>query len=151
MGSEMCIRDSDLENADFFNTRKSESVSEFALKTSHLPKTRKQMVDRLTELDSDPLISYRCSNCRNCHDCKTSVRSDTISQLELIEQTVIEKSVKIDRETKKVTVTLPFMKDPVSYFSQKFEKYRPFLGKKSNYGQALKRFNAQCRLSLIHI
>ena len=114
-------------------------------KSSLLPKTRKQQLDRLTELDSDPLISYRCKNCQSCEECRASVRSKTISQLELIEQTVIEKSVRIDRVQRKVYVTLPFMKDPLPYFKDKFAKYIPFRGKGSNYGQAFKRFRAQCK------
>ena len=114
-------------------------------KSSLLPKTRKQQLDRLTELDLDPLVSYRCKNCQSCEECRASVRSKTISQLELIEQTVIEKSVRIDRIQRRVFVSLPFMKDPIPYFKSKFAKYIPFRNKGSNYGQAFKRFRAQCK------
>ena len=41
---------------------------EFACKMLLPPKTCKEQLDKLMELDSDPLITYRCSNCRNCDE-----------------------------------------------------------------------------------
>ena len=55
-----------------------------------------------------------------------------------MEQAVIEESVKLDLENKRVTVELPFMKDPVKYLEEKH-------GLDSNYSQAKRVYVTQCR------
>ena len=54
------------------------------------------------------------------------------------EQAVIEKSIKLNEELRKVTVQLPFMRDPVKFL---VEKHRS----DSNYGQAVRVYASQCR------
>ena len=54
------------------------------------------------------------------------------------EQAVIEESVKLDVIQKRVTVQLPFMKDPVKYLVDKHQA-------DSNYGQALRIYISQYR------
>ena len=53
------------------------------------------------------------------------------------EQAVIEDSVKLDLIQKRVTVQLPFMKDPVKYLVDKHQG-------NSNYSQALRIYISQC-------
>ena len=54
------------------------------------------------------------------------------------EQFVIEESVTLDTVQRRVTVQLPFMKDPVKFL---VEKHRS----DSNYDQALRVYGSQCR------
>ena len=114
-------------------------------KVSSLPQSRKEQLARVTDLDKDPLINFRCKDCKECSVCKQSTRMRSVSQIELIEQQVIEESVTIDRKEKKVKVKLPFMKNPVTFFKEKFQKFKKYKGKPSNYTQALKRYVSQCR------
>jgi len=61
-----------------------------------------------------------------------------MSLVEKIEQEVIQKSVTIDLENKKVFVDLPFTKPPVEFLKKKH------FGKDNNYDQALKVYRTQC-------
>ena len=54
-------------------------------------------------------------------------------------------SVILDFLRREVRVTLPFMKDPVAHFKELYKKYKKFMGKFSNYCQALKRLISNCR------
>ena len=54
-------------------------------------------------------IEYRCVNCRNCSDCKSSA-NEMLSIKEEIEQDCIERSVKVEDGV--TTATLPFIKNP---------------------------------------
>ena len=58
-------------------------------------------------------ISYRCVSCRKCTDCKNGERIEVISIKEEVEQVVLEKSVKVNLETKTTNAVLPFMEDPL--------------------------------------
>ena len=58
-------------------------------------------------------ITYRCVECRKCPDCKKGEKIEMISTKEEVEQVAIEKSVKVDFQTKSTTAFLPFMEDPV--------------------------------------
>ena len=58
-------------------------------------------------------ITYRCVNCRNCQGCKNGERIEMISTREEVEQTIINKSVKVDLKSRLITASLPFMEDPV--------------------------------------
>ena len=59
-------------------------------------------------------ISYRCVRCRGCPDCKCGARIDCISIEEEVEQTVINNSVHVIPEEKRIVCKLPFLCDPVS-------------------------------------
>ena len=58
-------------------------------------------------------ITYRCPDCSKCEVCKQSQRRTAISLQESAEQTIIESSVKLDIENKRVIVKLPWVRDPV--------------------------------------
>ena len=53
------------------------------------------------------------------------------------EQAVIEESVKLDEELRRITVQLPFIRDPVKFL---VEKHRSDF----NYGQAVRVYASQC-------
>ena len=57
---------------------------------------------------------------------------------EAAEQHLIEESVKLVREEKKVLVTSPFTKDPVNFLTK-------LHGASNNYHQAFKTYQAQCK------
>ena len=90
------------------------------------------------ELDIPEIIDFRCDSCANCPTCKLSARAKTKSLQESFEQEVIEKSVHVDMKEAKVWVDLPFIKEPVEYLSKKHSG-------PSNYNQALRIYQAQCR------
>ena len=64
-------------------------------------------IARLRELvDADDVsdnLTYRCSKCSKCQECKSSTKNRAISTQERVEQAVIEESVKLDLENKRVT------------------------------------------------
>ena len=74
-------------------------------------------IARMRELvdkdDTANTIIYRCPDCSKCVICKRSLRRTVISLQESVEQTIIESSVKLDIENKKVIVKLPWVRDPV--------------------------------------
>ena len=88
--------------------------------------------------DKDLLVNFRCPVCLKCK-CATSNTQKMMSLVECMEQEVIEKSVKVDLDKKKVFVNLPFTKPPVEFLKNKHN------GKPSNYGQALSVYKTQCR------
>ena len=69
--------------------------------------------------DCEPYTGYRCPVCAKCNQCKTSVRTTAISLQEAAEQHLIEESVKLVREKKRVVVTLPFTQDPVKFLTNR--------------------------------
>ena len=91
-------------------------------------------ISRMRELvDHDDVsdnLTYRCSKCSKCLDCQHSNKFRAMSIQERREQAVIQDSVKLDLVQKRVTVQLPFMKDPVKYLVDKHQG-------NSNYVQAL--------------
>ena len=101
-------------------------------------------IARMRELvDQDDIgnsITYRCSECSKCMTCKRSKRNTAVSIQESREQTIIENSVIIDKNVRKVFVTLPFLKDPVESLMLKHRG-------NNNYSQASKVYYSQCRLS----
>ena len=58
-------------------------------------------------------ISYRCSNCRSCKVCKEHEHNEMMSIKEEIEQDIINSSVKVNREKRITTASLPLMHNPV--------------------------------------
>ena len=99
-------------------------------------------IARLQELvnedDVSDTLSYRYEKCSKCQECKHSNKFRAMSVQERREQAVIEESVTLNTEQRRVTVQLPFMKDPVKFL---VEKHRS----DSNYGQALRVYGSQCR------
>ena len=57
------------------------------------------------------------------------------------EQQIIEDSVKISLEEKRVIVTYPFLKDPVAFLTHRHKG-------SNNFNQALKVYKSQCRKSV---
>ena len=74
-------------------------------------------IARIRELvgkdDTADTITYWCPDCSKCVVCKQSRRRTAISLQESAEQTIIESSVKLDIENKRVVVKLPWVRDPV--------------------------------------
>ena len=77
-------------------------------------------------------ISYRCVRCRSCLDCQKAEKVDKISLREESEDYEISKSVVLDWDNQKITVSLPLR-----------GKEREFLT--SNYERALKVLESQCK------
>ena len=93
----------------------------------------------LIDVDNcEPFNVYRCPVCAKCVKCKTSVKTTAISIQEATEQHLIEESVILVREEKKVLVMLPFTKDPVNFLTKQHRA-------SNNYHQALKTYQAQCK------
>ena len=90
------------------------------------------------EMDIPEIVEFKCDSCANCPTCKLSARVKTKSLQESFEQQVIEKSVHVDMVEAKVWVDLPFIKEPVEYLTKKHSG-------PSNYNQALKVYQGQCR------
>ena len=57
-------------------------------------------------------VSYRCVRCRGCKDCKCGEKIEFISIQEEVEQSVIDKSVKVNLDKGCTTAKLPFICDP---------------------------------------
>ena len=83
----------------------------------HIPIARmRKLVD---EDDTADTITYRCPECSKCVICKRSQRRTAISLQESAEQTIIDSSVKLDLENKRVVVKLPWVKDPIQPLIEK--------------------------------
>ena len=64
-------------------------------------------IQKMRELinDDNPaneMITYRCDECAKCITCKRSPRLNAISLQEAVEQDLIERSIAIDMENRKV-------------------------------------------------
>ena len=68
----------------------------------------------------DQMVTFRCSICTQCITCKISPRTTAISIQEKKEQEVIERSVDVDLEAKRVIVRLPYIVDPVMSLTKKY-------------------------------
>ena len=89
-----------------------------------------RMRELIDMIDCAPFNGYRCPVYTKCVKCKTSVRTTAISTQEATEQHLIEESVILVREEKKVVVMLPFTKDPVNFLAKQY-------GESNNYHQLL--------------
>ena len=65
------------------------------------------------ELENTGLnVFYRCGNCRNCEECKKGpIVEETSLKIEY-EQSLIDKSVRLDTEKNVIIAHLPFLEDP---------------------------------------
>ena len=107
---------------------------------SHCPVTslvssdeRIRDLKRFYELHESGLeVEYRCPDCRDCVNCKSSDKTEKISLREECEQFEIIKSVKLDLENKRIQCTLPLI-----------GKERDFLT--SNRERAVKILMQQCK------
>ena len=88
--------------------------------------------------DETLIEDTRCMECRRCKICAKSSKEQIMSLNERAEQAAIESSVHFEKDAKRVVVELPFTKDPIAFLSKRHQN-------KSNYGQALKIYQAQCR------
>ena len=57
-------------------------------------------------------ITYRCINCRDCKTCKSNGEKELMSIREEIEQNLIEKSVRVEVESRSTVAKLPIMHQP---------------------------------------
>ena len=57
-------------------------------------------------------ITYRCVTCRNCLKCKDSENHEKISLNEEVEQALLERSLRLEADNRRVWASLPFIKDP---------------------------------------
>ena len=72
-----------------------------------------RMRELVDEDDTADTIMYRCPDCSKCVVCKRSWRRAAILLQESAEQSIIDSSVKLDLENKRVLVKLPWVRDPV--------------------------------------
>ena len=96
-----------------------------------------RMRELLDEDDTANTITYRCPEHSKCVVCKRSQRRTAISLQESAEQTIIDSSVKLDLENKRVVVKLPWVRDPIQSLIDKH-------GGSSNIHQALRVYKTQC-------
>ena len=80
-----------------------------ALTSKWSPKCVKQF-DEVENAGTE--ITFRCVECRSCQKCKNSMRLDTISVQEEIEQGLIERCVHVDVSRGITTAKLPSVTDP---------------------------------------
>ena len=66
-----------------------------------------RMRELVDEDDTTDTITYRCPDCSKCVVCKRSCKRTAVSLQESAEQAIIESSVKLDLENRRVLVTLP--------------------------------------------
>ena len=83
--------------------------------------------------------SFRCESCAKCPKCSLSDKTKMMSLQERMEQEAIRESVHLDLPNQKVYVDLPFTKPPVQALKKRHH------GADSNYMQALKIYQTQCR------
>ena len=88
----------------------------------------------------DDFSLYRYGKCTDCQDCKASTKIRSLTIKEADEQQLIEGSVEHCLESKRMMVSLPFIKDPVQFLTGKH-------GGRDNYRQALKVYASQCKKS----
>ena len=112
-------------------------ICDHAMKAKVPLKNLKSMID----LDEkDDLVDYRCQKCTDCEECKLSPSLKAISLKEAYEQTLIEKSVRIDYDQQKTFCKLPWTRDPVQFLQKKF-------GGADNLEQAHKVYISQTKKS----
>ena len=87
--------------------------------------------------DKDNLVQYKCET------CKISPTTHAISIQKSREQESIEKSVKLDLDNRKVSVTYLWSKNPVEFLSKKH-------GTNNNYRQAKNVYDSQCKKAEIN-
>ena len=93
----------------------------------------------LLDEDDIPVIKdTRCDKCANCPTCKLSSRAKTQSLQESFEQEVIENSVTVDLDDRKVRVELPFIKRPVEFLTKRHSG-------SDNLYQARTIYRSQCK------
>ena len=93
----------------------------------------------LLDEDDIPVIKdTRCDKCANCPTCKLSSRAKTQSLQEAFEQEVIENSVAVDLDDRKVRVELPFIKRPVEFLTKRHSG-------SDNLYQARTIYRSQCK------
>ena len=93
----------------------------------------------MDEQDKDDTINFRCEKCKLCK-CSSSNRTKMMSLNEKIEQKLIEESVSVNLDEKRVYVDLPFMKPADKFLTGKH-------GGNNNYRQAEKVYKTQCKAS----
>ena len=78
-------------------------------------------------------LNYRCVKCRDCPACKNSDKTEAVSLKEEAEMELVDKSVKLDLENKRIVCTLPLRGEERDYLT-------------TNYDQANKILDQQCKL-----
>ena len=77
-------------------------------------------------------IGYRCVKCRDCVTCKNSEKVEAISLREEAEMELIDQSVNLDLENRRILCSLPLRGEEKQYLS-------------NNYSRALKVLEQQVR------
>lgn len=67
--------------------------------------------------ETGTIINYRCISCRNCKACKEHDSIEEMSIREEAEQEIINKSVKVNLDTRSTVATLPLLHDPITRLS----------------------------------
>ena len=96
------------------------------------PESLKDIKNLRLEQECGVDINYRCPKCRDCPSCRDSDKAEAISLREEAEMQLIDASVKLDLENKKISCTLPLKGEE-----------RQFLT--TNYSQALKILEQQIK------
>ena len=79
-------------------------------------------------------VTFRCVDCRSCKRCKSGPKLEAISLQEELEDSMVEKCVRVDLEAAMTIARLPFLFDPLTHLEQ------------SNEHVALKVFKSQLKI-----
>ena len=81
------------------------------------------LIARMRELidqdDINDMVTFCCPACSKCLQCKMSRKRTAISLQEAMEQEIIEKSVTLSSNLKKVAVKLAIIKNPTEFLKKK--------------------------------
>ena len=67
-------------------------------------------------------IGYRCIKCRDCSTCKNSDRIEAISLKEEAEMDLIDQSVQLDLEGRRILCSLPLRGDERQFLSNNYNR-----------------------------
>ena len=72
-------------------------------------------------------LNYRCVKCRDCQACKDSDKTESLSLKEEAEMEVIDRSVSLDLENRRIHCTLPLRGDEKLFLSNNYHKAKKIL------------------------
>ena len=107
------LKESDISCTPFVASQNKKQTSPRTKNNKNDPKEAKEasLLKNLEFIIDAPKVNYRCFDCLSCTNCKTSLTQESMTMKEHLENYLIEKSVKIDREKKHFVATLPLTHD----------------------------------------
>ena len=91
------------------------------------PETMREIRRMRLEQEGGVDINYRCIKCRDCTECKDSDKTEAISLREEAEMEMIDKSVSLDFENKRINCSLPLKGEEKQFLTNNYGKARKIL------------------------